>query len=108
MTAEEPFGALNCETGSGRPGEMLQHSDFGDVAPIVLGAVSVMFSIIAAIFGQCGLQGCPGADPLAQQSAIATAGEASRLSNSEKATSLMQIFTINTSVILLDVYASRM
>ena len=41
-------------------GETLQHADIGADAPILLGAVSAMVSIIAAIFGQCGSHGWPG------------------------------------------------
>jgi hypothetical protein len=64
MSAEESFGAVTCDVGSGRLGETLQHDDIGTDALILLGAVSAMLSIIAAIFGQCGSHGWPGfADP---------------------------------------------
>ncbi len=64
MTAEESFAAVTCEVGSGRLGETLQHDDMGADALILLGAVSAMLSIIAAIVGQCGSHGWPGfSDP---------------------------------------------
>jgi hypothetical protein len=60
MSAEESLGAVTCDVGSGRLGETLQHDDIGADAPILFGAVSVMLSIIAAIFGQCRSHGWPG------------------------------------------------
>jgi hypothetical protein len=101
MDVEESLGAFSCDTGSGRLGEMLQHSDIGDISPMLLGAVSATVPIIAAIFGQCGSHGCPGCvDPWTQQPAIATAGEANRLTNSMTATSLERIFTIKPVLIV--------
>jgi hypothetical protein len=104
MIAEESFGTLSCDAGSGRLGETLQHAAVGDDAAMLLGAVSDIPSIIVAIFGQCGSQGwLEFAAPWVQQPAIATAGEASRLSNKERATSLERIFTVNIDSILHNV-----
>jgi hypothetical protein len=109
MNAEESFGAFSCDTGSGRLGETLQHAEVGDDAAMLLGAVSAIPFIIVAIFGQCGTHGCPElVDRCPQQPAIATAGEANRLSNKKKATSWARIFTTDTDLILLDAYPSRM
>jgi hypothetical protein len=64
MMVEELCDPVNCNADSGRLGETLQHADIAADAPILLGAVSAMVSIIAAIFGQCGSRGWPGfADP---------------------------------------------
>jgi hypothetical protein len=76
---------------------------------MLLSAVSSILSIIAAIFGQCGSNGCPGSvDHWTKQQAIATAGEANRLSNKKKATSWERIFTTDADLTLLDAHPSRM
>ena len=59
MSAEESFGAVTCDVGSGRLGETLQHDDIAADALTLPGAFSAMLSIIVAIFGQCGSHGCP-------------------------------------------------
>ena len=101
MNAEESFGAFGCDTGSGRLGETQQHSEVEEDAPMLLGTVPAIPSIIAAIFGQCGSLGCPELlEPCSQQSTIATAGETRRPSSRDKATSLERIFTANTDLIL--------
>jgi len=94
MSAEESFGAVTCDIGSGRLGETLQHDEVGDDAAMLVGAVSTMFSIIAAIFGQCGSHGRPEfVNPWVQQPAIATAGEASNPNRRNTATSLERMLT---------------
>ncbi len=59
MNAEELSGAFNCDSGSGRLGETLQHADIEEDAPTLLSAEPAIVSIIAAIFGQCGSHCCP-------------------------------------------------
>src|SRR5262249_30011243 len=54
MMLEEPCGPDNYSAGSGRLGEPLQQVDIAEPARILLDAVSSVFSIIPAIFGQCG------------------------------------------------------
>lgn len=101
MTAEESFGALSCDAGSGRLGETLQHAEVGDKAAILLGVVSAIPPIIVAIFGQCGTHGCPDlVDRCPQQPAIATAGEAMIPTNRDSATSLDRRFMTNAACIL--------
>lgn len=91
---EESFGAVTCDTSSGRLGVTLQHDDIGAEAVRLLGNVSDMRSIIVAIFGQCGTHGwLVFVDPVVQQSVIATAGEASRLNRKSTATSLERMLT---------------
>lgn len=101
MIPTKVSGCVNCDPGSGRLGDTLQQVGVAELALILLNAVFALSSIIAAIFGQCGLHGWPGfSDPWVQQSAIATAGEASRLINKKRATGLEPIFTVNTGLIL--------
>jgi hypothetical protein len=57
MMLEELCGPVNCAAGSGRLGETLQQVDIAEPARILLDDVSDIFSIIAAIFGQCGSHG---------------------------------------------------
>ena len=98
---KEVSGCVNCDKGSGRLGDTVQQVGIAELALIVLDGVSAIFSIMAAIFGQCGSHGWPGfADPGVQQPAIATAGEASRPLNKKRATSLEQIFTANAGLIV--------
>ena len=101
MVPTEVSGCVNSDTGSGRLGETVQQVRVAELALILLEVVSAMFSIIAAIFGQCGSHGWPGfAAPWFQQPAIATAGEAIRPNSKKRATSLERIFTANAGLIV--------
>jgi hypothetical protein len=101
MMLEELCGPAHCAAGSGRLGEMLQQVDIAEHARIMLDDGSNIFSIIAAIFGQCGSHGLAvPLEALPQQPAIAAAGEASRPSNKKRATNLERKFTTNTELSL--------
>ena len=94
MIAEESFGTLSCDAGSGRLGETLQHAEVVPDAAMLVVAVSTIPCIIVAIFGQCGSHGWPEfVNPWVQQPAIATAGEASNPNRRNTATSLERMLT---------------
>ena len=101
MMPKEVSGCVNCDKGSGRLGETAQQVGIAELTLILLDVVSAMFSIIVAIFGQCGSHGLavPLA-PLPKQPVIATAGEASTLNNKKRGTSLERIFTTNADLSL--------